>query len=93
MKLRYLILKVKDLQRAKKFYIRFLNMQPTKEEWERMVVFDLKNIKVGLYNPKADGYSLTEKDFGNNCYAAFGVDDVWFEFEDSEGNILEIHKI
>lgn len=116
MKLRYIILKVKDIQRAKKFYINFLSMQPTKEENNRMIVFDLKNIKIGLYNPLADGYFLDESDFGNNCYAAFGVDNVepelkrvsafaeiishkkvdyheWFEFKDSEGNILEIHKI
>jgi predicted enzyme related to lactoylglutathione lyase len=116
MKLRYIILKVKDIQRAKIFYSRFLNMEPTKIERDRMVVFDLQNIKIGLYNPAADGDSLSESDFGNNCYAAFGVDDVelelkrvsafaeiichkkvdyheWFEFKDSEGNILEIHKI
>ena len=116
MKLRYFILKVKDLQRAKNFYSRLLNMEPIKEERDRMVVFDLQNVKIGLYNPLADGYSLLDSDFGNNCYAAFGVDDVeselkrvstfaeiiehkkvdyhdWFEFKDSEGNILEIHKI
>ncbi len=116
MKLRYIILKVKDLQRAKNFYSRFLSMEPTKEEQNRMVVFDLQNIKIGLYNPSADGYSISESDFGNSCYAAFGVDDVeselkrvsefaeiichkkvdrheWFEFKDSEGNVLEIHKI
>jgi len=116
MKLRYIIIKVRDLQRAKDFYIRLLNKEPTKEEGNRMVVFDLENIKIGLYNPVADGDQLTESDFGTNCRAAFGVDDVesefdrisnfaevtsrkkvdhheWFEFKDSEGNILEIHKI
>lgn len=116
MKLRYIILKVKDIKRAKNFYINLLNMQPTKEEGNRMIVFDLKNIKIGLYSPLADGYPLTEADFGNNCYTAFGVDHIepelkrvssfakiichkkvdyheWFEFKDSEGNILEIHKI
>ena len=116
MKLRYIILKVKDIERAKSFYSRLLNMEPTKEERNRMVVFNLENVKVGLYNPVADGYTLSDSDFGNNCYAAFGVDDVepelqrvsafseivshkksgtheWFEFKDSEGNILEIHKI
>jgi predicted enzyme related to lactoylglutathione lyase len=116
MNLRYIILKVKDIQRAKNFYINLLSMQPTKVETNRMVVFDLKNIKIGLYNPLADEYSLAESDFGNNCYAAFGVNDIepelkrvsafaeiithkkvehheWFEFKDSEGNILEIHKI
>ncbi|MFA4942589.1 MAG: VOC family protein [Patescibacteria group bacterium] len=116
MKLRYIIIKVKDIQRAKKFYSRLLNMEPTKEERDRMVVFDLQNIKIGLYNPLADGYSLSESDFGNNYYASFGVDDVelelrrvsdfaeiichkkvdyhdWFEFKDSEGNLLEVHKI
>lgn len=116
MKLRYIIIKVKNLQRAKDFYIQLLNMQPTKEEGERMVVFDLKNIKIGLYDPLADGYSLSDSDFGSNYYAAFGVEDItpeierissfaeivsqkkvdyheWFEFKDSEGNFLEIHKI
>jgi catechol 2,3-dioxygenase-like lactoylglutathione lyase family enzyme len=116
MKLRYIIIKVKDIQRAKKFYVQLLGMQPTKEETNRMVVFDLKNIKIGLYNPLADGYSLSDSDFGTNYYAAFGVEDIepemkrvsgfaeiiahkkvdyheWFEFKDSEGNILEIHKI
>ncbi len=116
MKLRYIIIKVKDIERAKRFYAQFLDMNPTKVEGDRMVVFDLQNIKIGLYNPLADGYFLSESDFGNNCYAAFGVDDVeselkrvsvfakiisrkkvdhhdWFEFKDSEGNILEIHKI
>jgi len=116
MKLRYIILKVKDLQRAKIFYSRLLKMEPTKEEAGRMVVFDLQNIKIGLYNPLSDGDTISDSDFGNNCYAAFGVEDVepelkrvsafaeiichkkvdyheWFEFMDSEGNILEIHKI
>ena len=116
MKLRYFILKVKDLERAKNFYSLLLNMEPTKLESDRMVVFDLQNVKVGLYNPLADGYTLSDADFGNNCYAAFGVDNIkselervstfaevishkksgsheWFEFKDSEGNILEIHKI
>lgn len=91
-------------------------MEPTKEERDRMAVFDLQNVKIGLYNPLADGDFLSDSDFGNNCYAAFGVDDIekelkrvstfaeiichkkvdyheWFEFKDSEGNILEIHKI
>jgi len=116
MKLRYVIIKVKDIERAKKFYSRFLNMEPTKIERDRMIEFDLENIKIGLYNPLADGYTLPDSDFGNNCYAAFGVDDIepelerisafaeitdrnkvdyheWFEFKDSEGNILEVHKI
>jgi|GEM_PF-1508378 len=116
MKLRYIILKVKDIERAKSFYSRLLSMEPTKEEPDRMIVFDMENVKIGLYNPLADGYSLSDTDFGNNCYAAFGVDDInselkrvssfaeiidqkkvdyheWFEFKDSEGNILEIHKI
>jgi predicted enzyme related to lactoylglutathione lyase len=116
MNLRYIIIKVKDIQRAKSFYIRLLDMQPTKEEIGRMVVFDLKNIKIGLYNPLADGGTLTDADFGTNYRAAFGADDIgpelaristfaeiisrnkvdyheWFEFKDSEGNVLEIHKI
>jgi predicted enzyme related to lactoylglutathione lyase len=76
MKLRYIIIKVKDIERAKNFYSRFLNMEPTKIEQDRMVVFDLQNIKVGLYNPVADGYTLLDSDFGTNCYVSFGVDDV-----------------
>ncbi len=116
MNLRYIIIKVRDIERARKFYIRLLNMEPTKVERERMVVFDLQNIKIGLYNPLADGETLSDSDFGSNYYAAFGVDNVeselkrisefaeiishkkvehhdWFEFKDSEGNILEVHKI
>jgi len=116
MKLRYIILKVKDIQRAKIFYSRLLNIEPSKEEPGRIIVFDLQNIKIGLYNPLADGHSLSDSDFGNNCRPAFGVEDVepelkrvsgfaeiicqnkvdfheWFEFKDSEGNVLEIHKI
>ncbi len=116
MKLRYIILKVKDIERAKNFYSRLLSMEFTKEEPGRMVVFDLQNIKIGLYNPLADGDSLSDSDFGNNYRAAFGVEDLepelkrvsafaeiinhkkvdyheWFEFKDSEGNVLEIHKI
>src|SRR3989344_2933524 len=116
MKLRYIIIRVKDIERAKKFYSRFLNMEPTKVERDRMVVFDLQNIKIGLYNPVSDGYSISDSDFGSNYYAAFGTDDVeselkrvssfaeilshkkvdyhdWFEFKDSEGNFLEVHKI
>ena len=76
MKLRYIILKVRDIQRARTFYSRFLNTEPTKVERDRMVVFDLQNIKIGLYNPLVDGDSLSESDFGNNCYAAFGVDEI-----------------
>ncbi|MCX6822570.1 MAG: VOC family protein [candidate division SR1 bacterium] len=116
MKLRYNILKVKDLQRAKSFYIQLLGMQPTKEERDRMIVFDLGNVKIGLYNPLADGYALADVEYGNNCYICFGVDEIepelkrisafaeivshkkvdyheWVEFKDSEGNMLEIHKI
>ena len=67
-------------------------------------------------NIRYKGFEWTGPDFGNNCYASFGVDDVeselkrvsefaeiishkkvdyhdWFEFKDSEGNILEVHKI
>lgn len=91
-------------------------MEPTKLDRDRMVVFDLQNINIGLYNPLADGYNLTDLDFGNNYYASFGVEDIdaemervsefaeiicrkkvdyheWFEFKDSEGNFLEVHKI
>ncbi len=116
MKLRYAILKVRNIQRAKKFYIQLLGMQPVKEEIDRMVEFDLENLKIGLYNPLADGFPLNDSDFGTNCMIAFGVDDIaselarvssfaeimchekvdyheWFEFKDSEGNVLEIHKI
>jgi predicted enzyme related to lactoylglutathione lyase len=116
MKLRYAILKVKDIQRAKKFYIQLLGKQPVKEESNRMVEFDLGNLKIGLYNPLADGFSLSDSDFGTSCIIAFGVDNLapelariskfaeitchekvdyheWFEFKDSEGNVLEIHKI
>lgn len=115
MHLRYIIIKIKDLQRAKSFYIQLLGQNPSKEEKDRMVVFDLGNIKIGLYSPLADGYVLNESDFGTNCLPGFGVDDVeaelkrvsefaeivshkkvdyheWFEFKDTEGNILEIHK-
>ncbi len=116
MDLRYIIIKVKDIERAKDFYTHFLGMVPTKIERDRMIVFDLKNIKIGLYNPVADGDSLSDSDFGTNYYAAFGTNDVdaelkrvsgfaeimsrkkvdyhdWFEFKDSEGNVLEVHKI
>ena len=115
MDLRYIILKVKDIERAKKFYIKLLDIQPYKEEPHRIVVFKLEHIKIGLYNPLVDGDSLHESDFGTNCRPAFGTDDIdsemrrvsdfteiishhkvgthnWFEFNDSEGNILEIHK-
>lgn len=51
MNLRYIILKVKDLQKAKKFYTKLLDVQPYKEELNRIVVFKLENIKIGLYNP------------------------------------------
>ena len=91
-------------------------MEPAKIERDRMVVFDLQNIKIGLYNPRADGDSLSNSDFGTNYCASFGVDDIeselkrvsefaeiicrkkvdyhdWFEFKDSEGNLLEVHKI
>lgn len=114
--MKYIILKVKDIQRAKNFYSRLLSMGSTKEEPNRIIVFDLQNIKIGLYNPLTDGHSLSESDFGTNCLPAFGTDDLdsefkrvsafaeiisqnkadfhqWFEFKDSEGNILEIHKI
>jgi catechol 2,3-dioxygenase-like lactoylglutathione lyase family enzyme len=116
MKLRYIIIKVKDIERAKSFYSRLLDMQPTKEEVNRIVVFNLDNIKIGLYNPLFDGDSIKDSDFGTNCRPAFGTDDVqselerisefaeitsqhkvdlheWFEFKDSEGNPLEVHKI
>ena len=114
--LRYIIIKVRDTQRAKDFYVKLLNQEPYKEEVGRMVYFNLENIKVGLYNPLADGASLRDSDFGTNCRPAFGTEDLeselkrvsafaeiiiqnkvdkheWFEFKDSEGNILEIHKI
>jgi predicted enzyme related to lactoylglutathione lyase len=116
MRLRYVIVNVRDIDRARAFYTRFLNVQPTKIEGNRMVVFDMQNIKVGLYNPVADGKSLDNYTWGDNCHASFGVDDVeselkrvsefaeiksheridnhdWFEFNDSEGNLLEVHKI
>lgn len=91
-------------------------MQPSKEEWDRMVVFNLDNIKVWLYNPLTDGEVLQDSDFWTNYRAAFWVNDIelecerisefaevvwrkkvdhhdWVEFKDSEGNMLEIHKI
>lgn len=113
--LRYIIIKVKDLDRAKEFYKQLLCDDPIKDETGRMIVFKCGSVKIGLYNPLADGFTLKDSDFGNSCYPAFGVDDVnaelkrvssfakilshkkvsyhdWFEFEDSEGNTLEIHK-
>lgn len=116
MNLRYLIIKVEDLNRAKDFYTNFLKMEPTKEEPGRMIVYNLGNIKVDLYNPLADNHQFDKKDIRTNCFPAFGVDDVeaekerisafetilshkkvdyheWFEFEDTEGNLLEVHKI
>lgn len=116
MRLNYLIIKVKDLQRAKDFYIQLLQQESYKEEPNRMVVFKFENIKVGLYNPLADGRTLDDTDFGTNTIPCFGTDNLkselkrvsnfaeitsqnkvdyheWFEFKDSEGNILEIHKI
>lgn len=115
MELRYIIIKVKDIDRAKNFYIKLLNAQPYKEEVNRIVVFKLDNIKIGLYNPIFDGDNLKDSDFGTNCRPAFGTDNVqseleriskfaeitsqhkvdfheWFEFKDSEGNPLEVHK-
>lgn len=116
MQLRYIIIKVWDLKRAKAFYEKFLGITPYKEEAKRMVVFNLGNIKIGLYNPLADGDTLSQEDFGTSCRAAFGTDDLdgerdrvsqfaqitshhqvdtheRFEFKDTEGNMLEIHKI
>jgi predicted enzyme related to lactoylglutathione lyase len=116
MLLRYIIIKVRDIQRAKAFYSKLLDIQPYKEEPNRIVVFKLENIKIGLYNPLADGDTLEDADFWTNCRPAFGTDDVAselqrvsvfaeitgkhkagsherFEFKDTEGNILEIHKI
>ena len=116
MLLRYIIIKVKDLQRAKEFYIRLLWQDPYKEETNRIIVFKLENIKIGLYNPLADGDDLDDTDFWTNCRPAWWTDNLeselkriahlttitsqhkagtyeWFEFKDSEDNILEIHKI
>ena len=116
MLLRYIIIKVKNIQRAKDFYTVLLWQEPYKEEVDRMIVFKLDNVKIGLYNPLADGDGLDDSDFGTNCRPAWGTDDIWwelervsgfaiitsrhtvgshewFEFKDSEGNILEIHKI
>jgi predicted enzyme related to lactoylglutathione lyase len=113
--LRYIIIKVKNLGRAKEFYKQLLGDEPIKDETGRMIVFKCGSVKVGLYNPLADDFTLKDSDFGNTCYPAFGTDDLnaelkrvsgfakiishkkityheWFEFEDSEGNILEIHK-
>ncbi len=81
MRLRYQIIKVKDLQRAKKFYMELLNMQPYKEEWDRMVVFKLENIKIGLYNPLVDNYTLEEKDFWTSVYPSFWTDNLKAEKE------------
>lgn len=115
MELRYIIIKVRDIERAKKFYIKLLNTQPYKEEINRIVVFKFDNIKIGLYNPIFDGGNLKDSDFGTNCRPAFGTDNLqselkrisefaeitsqhkvdfheWFEFKDSEGNPLEVHK-
>lgn len=114
MDLRFITIKVKNLERAKDFYIRLTGDKPIKEEVGRMVQFKFGNIKVGLYNPLADGSTLNESDFGSNCIPAFGTEDLeselkrisefaeivshekidgheWFEFKDSEGNVLEVY--
>jgi len=116
MLLRYIIIKVKNLQRAKEFYVKLLEQEPYKEEVDRIVVFKLENIKIGLYNPLADGDVVNDDDFWTNCRPAWWTHDLpseldrishlttitnqhtvdsheRFEFEDSEGNILEVHKI
>lgn len=81
MLLRYIIIKVRDIQRAKNFYIKLLDKEPYKEEPNRIVVFNLENIKIGLYNPLADGGSLDDDDFGTNCRPGFGTDDLESELK------------
>jgi catechol 2,3-dioxygenase-like lactoylglutathione lyase family enzyme len=115
MELRFLIVKVKDLKRARDFYIRLTGEKPIRDEGKRMVEFRFGSVILGLYSPSADGLPLRDSDFGSNCIPAFGVEDLeselervsgfaeivsherkggheWFEFRDSEGNVLEIHR-
>ncbi len=45
-----------------------------------MVEFEFDGVKLGLYNPSADGTSEKTK-YGDNCIPAFGVDNIDSELE------------
>lgn len=81
MDLRFIVLKVQDLKRARKFYKKLLGDDPVKEEENRMVEFEFESVKLGLYNPCADGLSLDDSDFGSNCIPSFGVENLESELE------------
>lgn len=72
MHLAFVSVTVKDMERALDFYSEVFQQEPDRRnEW--LSWFDLGNVRFSLYNPESEGKDIT---FGENCVAAFRVDDI-----------------
>lgn len=71
MELRYIIVKVEDMERAKNFYTELTGKRP-EMDGERMAKYRFQGVKIGLYDPEADGEN-SEVKRGDSVIPAFGV--------------------
>jgi predicted enzyme related to lactoylglutathione lyase len=72
MEIEFVSLTVEVMQRAAEFYTEVLGQAPARAD-ERLTVFELEGIKLSLWNASEDG---AEVEFGENCVAAFRVEDL-----------------
>ncbi|WP_414837231.1 VOC family protein [Candidatus Nanosalina sp. VS9-1] len=72
MELRYIIIKVNEMDRAKNFYSELTGKTP-EMDGNRMAKYRFNGIKIGLYNPEADG-EKSEVQRGDSVIPAFGVE-------------------
>jgi predicted enzyme related to lactoylglutathione lyase len=71
MELRYIIIKINDMDRATNFYNKLTGKQP-EMDGNRMAKYRFNGIKIGLYDPEADGENIkTER--GDSVIPAFGA--------------------
>lgn len=88
MELDFISVKVKDMERAVKFYNELLDKEP-KHRNNRLAMYEYGELSFSLYNPEADGISSKHTRFGNNCIPAFRVDDL----ENEEERVKELTEI
>lgn len=72
MELRYIIIEIEDMEKSTDFYTELTGKQP-EIEGERMAKYKFQGIKLGLYNPEADGEN-SEIQRGDSVIPAFGVE-------------------
>lgn len=75
MKLNFMNVTAKDIDRAEKFYRKLLQREPDSRS-ERLVTFEFDGIEFGIHYPEADGIDINSFRFGDNTVPAFEVENL-----------------